>query len=67
MGAAPAGFLIEPLFMSLDAIPTEMMQPVVRANRFNHATRLAVTPFAAINLVIFSGNHDLGVMLALRR
>jgi hypothetical protein len=57
MGASPSGLLIEPLFVSFDAIPTKMMQPVVCANRLNHATRLAVTPLAAINSIVFSGNH----------
>ena len=57
MCAAPAGLLIETLLITSDAIPTNVMQSIVVADRFHHVRGLTIAAFAAIKLVMFSRYH----------
>ena len=56
--ASPARLLIEPFFLPSDAIPTQIVQTVIVSDRFNHMSRLSIAAFTAMNLVVFSWDHD---------
>jgi hypothetical protein len=59
MRPSPARFLIESLFLTPDAIPTDVVQTVIIPDRFDHVSSLSIAPFTAMNRVVFSGYHDL--------
>jgi hypothetical protein len=57
MCSPPARLLIETLLVALDAIPTEMVQAIVVANRLYDVRCLSVTAFAAICFSVLSWCH----------
>jgi len=50
-GSAPAGLLIESLFVALNAVPAKELRPIVWAQRFYDVHGLAVTALATMNSV----------------
>jgi len=53
MRAPPARFLIKTFLVTLNAIPTEKVLSIVRADELDHVIRFAITTFAAMNGVMF--------------
>jgi hypothetical protein len=49
MGAAPAGLLIESLFVTLNAVPAKKVRPIVQADGLDDMRGLAVTALATMN------------------
>src|SRR5215831_15948753 len=60
MSATPTWLLIKPLLLPADAIPAHIVQPVIVADRFDHVRCLSIAAFAAMNFIVFSGNHVRG-------
>jgi hypothetical protein len=53
----PARLLVEALLVPGHTVPTKIVQTVIVADRFNHVRGLSIATFAAMSLVVFSGNH----------
>ncbi|HYX30962.1 MAG TPA: hypothetical protein VE863_20660, partial [Pyrinomonadaceae bacterium] len=58
----PTWFLIEPLFLPRDTIPTNIMQSIIVSDRFDYVWRLAIATFAAMNAVMLSRNHGAPIL-----
>lgn len=56
MGSPPPGFLIESLFMTLNAIPAQVVRPVVRAQRLDDVRRFAIATLAAMVYEVFDAH-----------
>jgi hypothetical protein len=60
----PTGLEVIPLLVSFDAIPASMVQPIVRADRFDDVRRFTVASFATVNLAMLAGCHGLWLILS---
>ena len=56
MGSAPAGLLIESLFVALNAVPTNKIRPIVQANGLDDVCGLAVTALATMDSEVFDAH-----------
>lgn len=53
MGPPPAGFLIEPLFVAFDTIPTKEVLLIVRIDELDHVIGFTIAPFATMDFCAF--------------
>jgi hypothetical protein len=49
MRSAPAGLLVESLFVTLDAVPAKKLGPIVQANGLDDVRGLTVTALATMD------------------
>ena len=59
MCSSPTGLEIASLLVSLDTIPANMMQTIVRADGLDDVRRLAVASFATIIIAVLAWGHVL--------
>ena len=57
MMAAPARLLIETLLLPRYTVPTNVMQTIVVADRFDDVRGLSIATFATIDFLMCSRNH----------
>ncbi len=65
MRASPTWLEVVLLLVSLGAIPANMVQPIVRADRLNDVRGLPITSFATVDLVVLPRCHGLLLILSL--
>ena len=56
IGAAPPRLLIESLFVTLNAVPTKIVRPVVRAQGLDDVRGFAVAALAAMHSEVFDAH-----------
>jgi len=57
MSSAPAGLLIESLFVALNAVPAMKVRPIVGANGLDDVRGLAVTALATMDCSVLDGHR----------
>jgi hypothetical protein len=57
MGPAPAGLLIESLFVALNTVPAKKVRPIVLANGLDDVRGLAVTALATMDCSVLDGHR----------
>ena len=57
MGPAPAGLLIESLFVTLNAVPAKKVRPIIRTNGLDDECGLAVTALATMDCSVLDGHR----------
>ena len=56
MSSPPPGLLIESLLMTLDAVPAQVVRPVVRAQRLDDVRRFAIATLATMVYEVFDAH-----------
>ena len=56
MGPAPSRLLVEALLVTLNAIPAEIVRPVVRAEGLDDVSGFAIATFAAMHYEMFDAH-----------
>ena len=56
MGPAPSRLLVESLLVTLNAVPAEIVRPVVRAEGLDDVSGFAIATFAAMHYEMFDAH-----------